>query len=172
MDSVLTCCISSLPRWRLLRCVESTPQAYTDSAAITGVQTGMDSFLADRRLIISGMHPLVEELILASKDEYAIRVVIWNTILRSAMYISHKNKPFCSPFWGIPRWAACPSAIRQVVERPGNCCESTGGETKVRGGIIIFRRGSERSYDTEGGSLFEEGAPIVPSEGPGAKCQR
>ena len=134
IDSLIICCVTSMPRWRLLRCTEQIPRD-GEGKEERRIAKGLEKCLTESRRIISGEHILAERLISASRHPDFVRVRIWNSLLRSLMYLSYRNLPYCSTLWKILRGASIPSSIRSDLQLKPHCCEDPN-MLKIRSNLL------------------------------------
>ena len=100
LPTIITCCVASLPRWVLLRTIEALPKD-DDHKELKGIGAELEGCLRTSKLIVSDDHLLARRLISFSKNPSAIRLSIWNALLRSLMYLDYRSVHFSSPLWKI-----------------------------------------------------------------------
>ena len=92
INSMIIRFVTSMPRWRLLRCTDQIPMEGASSEA-RRITNGLGKCLTGSREIIPGDHILAERLISAAHHPEKVRVRIWHAMLRSLMYLSYRRNP-------------------------------------------------------------------------------
>ena len=87
-EHILLGSLSSIPRWRYAAALDAVDR---EPGAARTEESLMD-LLDSTREIISGKNYLVEHLVCNDKNPTRIRLALYASLMRSAVYLSEKNK--------------------------------------------------------------------------------
>ena len=126
-DSVVAM-ITSFPRWRMVRKLESIGEVETQSAC--GIIKALDSFRHETITILSCGHPLAEAILQRECKDGTLRIDVYRGLLTASLYMAIKHDPLKSTFWQTVLAKADPLPfIERNFDR--GCCSETGTIAKI-----------------------------------------
>ena len=154
--SLLKCALSSIPRWRYARELDSQPREkkkarpiveddevmdndsddehfdyVSVSTSLRGIARAQKGLLEDCRRIMKGKDELVEYFLNRETEADVIRLEVWRSMVSSAAYLSEKNLAYASnPYRVIRGEMDSWDFAHAVVGMPG-CCADSGCEEKI-----------------------------------------